>query len=546
MKKIVMMLLAAVACSAVFTLNGGNLVEWSVDRAVFQNRPAMLLTLAVGEGTYIYAESLAVAAADQAGNPLEMVFAPVPADKKDDFAATAEETVKVFPAGTYRWVFCDDIPQAGDPAIEEFSCSITYQACIEPSETSSGECRLPVTVKLDTANTVSAAEAAEAVEDFEAAAAAVVAEAETEERVSSVPWEGFEITRKAVGYMDSSDFLGFLEAENTQSAPTAGFWVMLIAAILGGLALNLTPCVLPLIPVNIAVIGAGEGRKGLGRAFVYGLGMVAAYGILGVLAALVGVPMSVLSANWGFNIFAGAVFILLAAALVMGKMDMSGSSGRFVKKLLNDNKAALPAVFLLGVLAAVLAGACVAPVAAAVLAWTALAAGDGAWYALIIPFALGAGMALPWPLVGAGLKILPKPGSWMEWVKRGFAVFIILLGLWYIWLGIQISPWYGNEDLYDGGTPSAVMEGVRVTFEEAEKSGKPVLLDFTAQWCKNCKVMEKTVFTDNDVAEALEDFQFYRVDVTDNSPVFAGIVDFCGITALPSFVVLEKTENNGE
>ena len=324
--------------------------------------------------------------------------------------------------------------------------------------------------------------------------------------------------------MNTHDFLRFLAGEEADVIPS-GFWWMLVAALLGGLALNFTPCVLPLVPVNIAIIGSGDGRNGVVRAVVYGVGMIVAYGILGSLAAVAGIPMSILGSNWGFNIFAGVIFLLLAAAMLFGRMDFSAHSGKFVKKLTNDNRMALPAVFLLGVLAAVLAGACVAPVVAAALAWTALAASEGEWYAFCMPFALGLGMALPWPLLGAGLKIMPKPGSWMEWVKRGFALVIVLLAAWYIWTGIKISPWYGVAGEKDSADPGYVLEQVASAFAAAAENGKPVLLDFTADWCKNCKAMESKVFTDKSVKKAMDDFQFCPVDVSRNSPLFGDIVE---------------------
>ncbi len=517
----------------------GEGVVWDVTAVEFKDRPSLLVTLTVPEHAYIYADRLVFEPFDNDKTPLEEIFAPQSVEKVDEFAEVPGAVVKVFPAGTYRWIFSDSVSQAGDPAIEALHCKVLYQLCTETVGDVAGQCHMPQSIDLSTGEFPAAEEAVEVLPAVEETVMTPV--------LPGKPWDGYEISRKAVGYMNSRQFLQFLAGGAEREDIPTGFWFMLAAALLGGLALNLTPCVLPLIPVNIAVIGSGSGKDGVIRASAYGVGMVAAYGILGSLAAVAGIPMSLLGSNWGFNIFAGVVFMVLAAALLFSKLDLSSHSGKFVKMLIHDNRAALPAVFLLGVLAAVLAGACVAPVVAAALAWTALAAGDGAWYAFAIPFALGLGMALPWPLLGAGLKIIPKPGSWMEWVKRGFALVIVLLAFWYIWLGIRISPWYGGESASDPSDPEYVLAEVADAFAAADVNGKPVLLDFTADWCKNCKAMEKKVFTDDRVQKAMAGFQFAAVDVTRNSPLFADIVEFCGIEALPGFVILEKTDkNNGE
>ena len=87
----------------------------------------------------------------------------------------------------------------------------------------------------------------------------------------------------------------------------------------------------------------------------------------------------------------------------------------------------------MGGISALLAGACVAPVLIAVLALSGSLYAQGATGALALPFLLGVGMALPWPLAAAGIAILPKPGAWMNAVKKAFGVLILLLALYYAW-----------------------------------------------------------------------------------------------------------------
>ena len=88
----------------------------------------------------------------------------------------------------------------------------------------------------------------------------------------------------------------------------------------------------------------------------------------------------------------------------------------------------------MGVVAALMAGACVAPVVISVLLLSAHLYGAGMVAGLLLPFLLGLGMALPWPFAGAGLSLLPKPGQWMKWVKYSFGVLILLFAAYYGYL----------------------------------------------------------------------------------------------------------------
>ena len=91
--------------------------------------------------------------------------------------------------------------------------------------------------------------------------------------------------RIAHGYMPPERFLAFLDGVEQSSLLPASFWILPFALLLAGLAMNLTPCVLPMVPVNLIVVG-----KSWRRGLLYGLGMALAYGALGVAAAVGGLP----------------------------------------------------------------------------------------------------------------------------------------------------------------------------------------------------------------------------------------------------------------
>jgi len=195
------------------------------------------------------------------------------------------------------------------------------------------------------------------------------------------------------------------------------------------------------------------------------------------------------------------------------------------------------AIFGMGALSALLAGACVAPVVVAVLAHSASLAVQQPAVALLLPLALGIGMGLPWPLAGAGLTILPKPGRWMVVVK-------VLLGLAVLLLAVQyaLTAWRGIR--HARMTPAG--ETTRVLFEglaRAERENRPVLLDFWATWCKSCLTMEQTTFRDERVRAALTRYEVIKIQAErPTDPEMRRILERHFVTGLPTFVILERIE----
>lgn len=350
---------------------------------------------------------------------------------------------------------------------------------------------------------------------------------------------GVKIERTAFGYRNAEEFAAFLEGRDPGFTGFAGKGtaLVLLLTLLGGLALNFTPCVLPMIPINLAIIGAdtGDRRKALARGFVYAAGIAAAYGCLGVAAVLGGATFGTLSALWYFNFGAALVFLSLGLSM-FGVFTIDFS--RFGGGIRTPSTARLAGVFLLGGLSALLAGACVAPVVIAVLLHAANRYAAGYPVALLLPFLLGIGMGLPWPFAAAGLARLPKPGMWMVRVKQAFGVLIVLIGLYYGWLGLRLLL---PERSASSAPSPALTASLTSAFRESARNGKPVLIDFRADWCKNCKAMELGPLRNSRVRSLLRNFNLVELDVTRvSAPEVKAVMTRFGVSGLPAFVIAKQ------
>ena len=333
--------------------------------------------------------------------------------------------------------------------------------------------------------------------------------------------------RIAQGYMRAEEFIAFLGGKEVDSLAGYGLWVMLLLVLLGGLAMNLTPCVLPMVPINLMIIG-----RSAGRGLAYGLGIALAYGLLGVGAAVGGLAFGDIQGSPWFNAVVAVVFVGLAMALFdVWFIDLSRfrRGGSFSDKRSGDRFPVF--AFGMGALSAVLAGACVAPVLISVLLLTTDLVAKGNRLAILLPFVMGVGMALPWPFAGAGMKVLPKPGAWMKGVNRVFGIIVLGFAAWYgtlAWRGwsrTSKTSWTSRTETL--ATLEKRLAGAR----------RPVLVDCWATWCKNCAAMDK-VMEEEKVKEALKPFTVIRLQAEDISEL-RRVKGFESIKGLPAFVIFE-------
>ena len=373
------------------------------------------------------------------------------------------------------------------------------------------------------------------------------------------------------------------------SADLVGRWFsergMLLAFLLiflMGLALNLTPCVYPMMGVTISLFGGGAagGMRALPRALVYVLGIALMYSTLGVVAAMTGG----LFGGWLSNpwVLAGIGLLLLAMALSMfGFYELTAPSG-LLTKLGGAAGASLFGTFLAGLLVGVFAAPCIGPPIIALLAYVG-SKGDpvfGFWAF----FVLSLGLGLPYLVlvVSTGLLTrLPRSGSWMDWVKHLFGVILLGVAAFYLCLAIApskvayvVPAALALGGLYLGfleptgrerpgfrrfkwavgiaGIVAATMVAFRTqaptvewqpyseqAVKDARAAGKPVVLDFSADWCVPCHELDQNTFTDRAVAEGLAPYTRLKVDFTRaDAPETIALRDRYAIEGVPTIVFL--------
>ncbi len=364
--------------------------------------------------------------------------------------------------------------------------------------------------------------------------------------------DGFVEQGTTFGYLGTDDFLTFISnAENGVREKGLlegrGPLAILLLVLVGGLALNLTPCVLPMIPINLAIIGAGAQAGSRERGFLlglaYGAAMAFVYGVLGLIVVLTAGSFGTINASPWFNLGIAVLFVILGIAMFdVINIDFS----RYSNNLRGGGRQGSVALaFTMGGVAALLAGACVAPVVIQVVLFSSNLYAAGTTAALALPFVLGVGMAIPWPIAGAGIAALPRPGAWMTRVKQAFGVIIIATAVYY---GYEAYSLFSNrwvdasevsssvqEKLKEGWQPSLV-DGLAL----AKRENKPVLIDMWATWCKNCLVMDKTTLESPAVNAALADYVKIKYQAEDpDDPRVSRVMQYMKTSGLPTYVIMK-------
>ncbi len=424
--------------------------------------------------------------------------------------------VQIYPAGSNVWKFTPETDRV----------EIEFQGCKAAAPESPAVCFMPGHLEID----------------LNGKSAPPVEKTKAAKTFDSSIFEKFGDEAVIQGYTGKSEFLAFLKGENKGTAnilANKSMIIMLLLILIGGLGLNLTPCILPMIPINLAIIGAGTNAasksSGFLRGGVYGLGIALSYGALGLFSSFTGTSFGTLNSLWYFNLIIALIFIVLALAMFeIFTIDFSRFGAKINITPAKAGAMALLPVFAMGAISALLAGACVAPVVIAVLLQSSALYSQGEIWGLALPFVLGLGMALPWPFAGAGLAVMPKPGKWLIRVKQIFATLILLAGLYYLYTSWTLLPSSSQE------SQTLASSNLEDALKESQKTGKAVLIDVWASWCKNCTAMEHTTLADKEVRQEMEKFIFVKYQAENPSaPETEAFLKYFGIQGLPAYIILK-------
>lgn len=474
------------------------------------SKSAVVTFVTTEEDSYLYASSISFSASD--GEKIDILELPVFKEKYDE---AFEQNIS-YMEGTNRYVIGyteERLP---------FKLTIGYQLCVAQV------CYLPQNVTFDMNGGSTVVENREEV---------------VESNVSAIGRDNFTELSRSSGYMNSTKFLAFLKMDQKQGfdkilESSKNQWWFFIVAIIGGFLLNLTPCVLPLIPINLAIIGAGSKAESKSKGFLlgglYGLGMAVVYGVVGAVVVLTGSQFGTINASPIFNVVIAVIFALLS----LGMFDViSIDFSKFQNSTSGIAKRSgyLP-ILIMGGITALLAGACVAPVVIAVILISSKMYASGNYAGLFFPLLLGVGMALPWPFAGGGMASMPKPGKWMMKVKYIFGVLIFAMAIYYFYVAFKI--WKPKEVKVDR-VETVWYHSIDEGFELATKEQKPMLLYFTADWCKNCAQMKKSTFKDSEVIAELDRFVKVKFDATIDNDANRAILKQNGVIGLPEYIIFD-------
>lgn len=381
------------------------------------------------------------------------------------------------------------------------------------------------------------------------------------------------------------------KSEDRADLPFSAFWALLI-----GIGIAFTPCVLPMYPLISGIVLGGKQRLSTARAlllaFIYVQGMALTYTALGLVVAAAGLQFQAALQHPYVLIGLSVVFILLALSM-FGLFTLQLPSALQTRLTLMSNRqqgGSAGGVFVMGAIAGLICSPCTTAPLSAILLY--IAQSGNMWLGGGTLYLYALGMGLPLILVTVfGNRLLPKSGPWMETVKTAFGFVILALPVFLlerivgdVWgirlwamLGVAFFAWafivsleakkpwmrlvqilllaaalVSVRPLQDWAFGSPVVQTqAHLNFTQiknvdelnsalAEAKGKPVMLDLYADWCVACKEFEKYTFSDPQVQNALKETVLLQANVTANNAQDKALLKQLNVLGLPTILFFNE------
>ncbi|MBJ9227997.1 protein-disulfide reductase DsbD [Citrobacter braakii] len=372
--------------------------------------------------------------------------------------------------------------------------------------------------------------------------------------------------------------------------PFSALWALLI-----GIGIAFTPCVLPMYPLISGIVLGGKQRLSTGRAllltFIYVQGMALTYTALGLVVAAAGLQFQAALQHPYVLIGLAVVFTLLALSMFgLFTLQLPSSLQTRLTLMSNRQQGGSPgSVFAMGAIAGLICSPCTTAPLSAILLY--IAQSGNMWLGGGTLYLYALGMGLPLMLITVfGNRLLPKSGPWMEHVKTAFGFVILALPvflleriigddwgvrLWSL-LGVAFFSWafitslqakhawmrivqiillaaalvtvrplqdwafgvpHAQTQTHLNFTPVASVDALHQALAQAK--GKPVMLDLYADWCVACKEFEKYTFSNQQVQQALGDTVLLQADVTANNALDVALLKHLQVLGLPTILFFD-------
>lgn len=324
---------------------------------------------------------------------------------------------------------------------------------------------------------------------------------------------------------------------------SGNIYLSILVAFIAGILTSFTPCIFPMIPITISVLGydaeKNSRRENFFRTLLYVLGIAMTYSSLGVVAALTGQLFGSLLSNTYILVGLSILFFTMALGM-LGLFELqvpAAIRNRFGVGRTEQNYMNL---FIMGLIAGVVASPCVGPVLVSILSYVSTTRDVFLGFILLFSYALGLGLLFMLiGLFGQLVSYLPRSGKWMNKIKYVLGVMMIAMSLYYLNLAfpeIKTTLFKTQKQEAQGNWIPYSEDKVK----EAKALNKPVMIDFRADWCAACIELEKHTFSRPEFISLSEGFVLLKLDATEESDAINAILKKYDVKGLPTVLFLNK------